>query len=250
MKQVLSQRADSDATVGIHEDWSWGPIGDQRLDERIAFMKQEDPVPWDDYWEALPAKYADFWGRIDNWHGDRLIWLGSRSATELAGYLTYLDRYPDRPTVVVRPDDYLPVHPDYGVHGATGALNAEKMADVLDNAERRSTFTDSHLFSRWQELVEEGAMLRVLDGQNLVSAPISAHDHFIIDSLTNEWEWGARVIGHAMGKTFDAQIVVSDAILFSRLARLVEEGIVEADGDLRRWNDDMRPPKTMVRLAS
>lgn len=250
MKQVLSQRGSEDRTIGIHEDWSWGPIGDARIADRIAFLEREAPTPWDDYYTALPEKYAEFWSVIAAWEGDRLIWIGSRSAQEAAGYLALLDRFSTLDSAVVRPDDHLPPHPRYGVAGATGVLNADKMAEVLDHAERRPIASDEQLFGRWQQLVREDAGLRILDdGGALVSAPADAHDRFILESLSPEWTWGVRIIRQAMGAMHDFNLLVSDQILFSRLAHLVRTGIVEADGDVLAWQADTTREKVMVRLA-
>ena len=249
MKQVLTPRRTDDRTVGIHEDWSWGPIGDHRIAERIAFMKREVPTPWDDYWDALPEKYAAFWGAIDAWPGEILIWLGSASALELAGYFAFLDRFPERAASVVRPDFYLPPHPRFGPVGAMGAMNADQMADCLVNAPRSPIADDAALFGRWAKLVEENALLRVIRDGALVSAPIDAHDHFILGAARVEWMPHVRLVGYAMGATFDARTWVSDDILFSRLAHLVDDGVLEADGDINGWTDEPRRTEARVRLA-
>lgn len=250
MKQVLSGRKTTDRTIGIHENWSWGPIGDHRVVERIAFMRREDPTPWDDYWDSLPEKNADFWGQIEAWPNDILVWLGSSSALELAGYLAFLDRLRDRRAFVLRPDGHLPPHPRFGPPGTTGTLDAAAMAECLDHAPRQAVVEDLALFERWAELVEENAVLRVLGNGSLVSASIDYHDHFILGAARNEWMNHVRVIGHAMGATFDARTWVSDAFLFSRLAHLVDEGVLEADGDVRAYTEDFRRSEARVRLPA
>jgi hypothetical protein len=213
-------------------------------------MKREDPAPWEDYWDALPEKYADFWGAIEAWPNDILVWLGSSSALELAGYLAFLDRFADRGAFVIRPDAHLPPHPRYGPVGTTGSLNADAMAECLDHAPRQAVAEDSDLFERWGELVDENALLRVVADGALVSAPIDTHDHLILDAAGPEWTRHVRVIGHAMGNSFDERTWVSDSILFSRLAHLVEDGVLEADGDVRGWNEEPRRTNVNVRLAS
>ena len=134
--------------------------------------------------------------------------------------------------------------------GATGALDADKMADCLDNAPRRPVAEDAAMFGRWAELVEENALLRVLRDGQLHSAPIDHHDHFVLAAGTPEWMRHVRVIGHALGATFDARTRVSDDLLFSRLAHLVDEGVIEADGDVRAWTDEPRRTDAQVRLPA
>ena len=250
LQQVLTARGSTDHVAGFSDDLSWGPIGEARLAERIAYMEKEDPFPPEpSYWRGLPKAHENFWHEASRETDERIIWLGSNNACELAGYLAYLDRFPDLPVSVIRPDDYLPEHPRYGKAGAIGVLNAEQLADALDHAPRRAAADDATLFGRWAELVQENALLRSVSDGSLISVPISHYDHFVIGAASSDWTRHVRVVGHALAATFDAKVWVNTELLFSRLAHLVDEGILEADGDVRAYTEDFRRSEAKVRLA-
>ena len=73
-------------------------------------------IPYGCYrlWLAVVHYFPDcFYAKEAEHFGDeRLIWLSSNSADEMAGYLAYLGRV-DRPAAVLRPDRYLPPHPTF-----------------------------------------------------------------------------------------------------------------------------------------
>ena len=247
---MLKGRALDDNVIAFGDDLSWGPIGDERLEERIAYFNREDPfMPSGGDWSFLRDSHADFWRDAAQPADERIVWLGSRCASEIAAYLAYLDKFSDLPAVVVRPDDYLPPHPRYGPAGAIGVLDHEQIGHCLDHAERRPVSADQALFARWSELVDENAMLRVVTDQGLVSAPIDAHDHFILAAVKPDWVRHVRVVGHALGNAFEAQTWVNSQLLFNRLFHLVDSGVLEADGDVRAWTDEPRRSDARIRLA-
>jgi hypothetical protein len=245
---VLQARGSVDQVVSFGDDLSWGPIGDERLDARSAYLAKENPFP-DDYWGGLRETHDDFFREVSQPAEQRIIWLGFHCPAEIAAYLAYLDKFSHLPAEVIRPDEYLPEHPRYGQVGAIGVLNADQVADALDHAPRQPVSNDSHLFGRWAELVAENAMLRIVRDGSLISAAIEAHDHFIIGAARTDWMRHVRVIGHALGATFDAGVWVNTEFLFSRLFHLVDAGVLEADGDVRAWTDEPRRSDAKVRLA-
>jgi len=215
------------------------------MEERVAYFDKECPIYGG--WDWLPGSHEDFWGTLVEETVERLIWLVPNSSSELAAYLAYLDRFPDVPADVMRPNDYLKPHPIHGPHLGLGSMNAEEMARVLKEAPRRSIAADHALIGRWQELVEENAMLRVVERGALTSAPIDHFDQFILAATPPDWTKAVRVVGNALGATIDEQIHVSSDLLFSRLAALVRSGAIEAQGDVLRWTEEQKREPALVR---
>ncbi len=215
------------------------------MEQRVAFFDTECPIPGG--WDWLAASNADFWDELAGETGERLIWLAPTSSSELAGYLAYLDRFADVPAEVIRPNDYLQPHPRYGPHLGLGSMNAEELADAFANAPRCSIAADRQLAGQWSKLVEDNAMLRIVEDEALISAPIDHFDRFILDATPAEWTRAARVVGHALGATFDERIRVNSDLLFSRLAALVRSGAIEAQGDVLGWTEEQRHEPALVR---
>ena len=215
------------------------------MEHRVAFFDTEYPIPGG--WDWLTESNAEFWDDLAGETGERLIWLVPASNSELAGYLAYLDRFADVRAEVVRPIDYLQPHPRYGPHLGLGSMNAEELADAFANAPRSSIEADRQLASRWSKLVEENALLRIVDDGALVSAPIDHYDRFILDATPADWTRAVRVVGDALGATFDEQVRVNSDMLFSRLAALVRSGAIEAQGDVLGWTEEQRHEPALVR---
>ncbi len=241
---ALRPTRSGDCVVSLGDDLSWGPIGGG-IDRRIAYFDRECPIPGG--WQWLREAHAEFSAAVSGWTGDLLIWLGSGSACEQAGYLAYLHQFQDRPADVLRPDDYLEPHPVYGPAGAIGVLSPEQMTDVLEHARKRPVADDSGLIGRWRELEAEDALLRIVADGRLVSAPVDHFDRFIIAAAGSEWKPAARVVADALGGTFDARLWVPTDFLFSRVANLAKSGALEAQGDVLGWTDEPRRASALVR---
>ena len=198
----------------------------------------------------MPEEHDTFFTDAGQPAGRRLIWLSSNSAHEMAGYLAYLDRHGDLPAEVVRPNQHIRPHPTYGALLGSGSANVEQLADVLANAERRPVADDRRWFGRWAELRADNGLLRVMEGKELVSAPVESYDRLLIGAATSDWKKGVLVVGYALAASFDEQVRVSSDFLFSRLGALVRSGQLEARGDVQGWEEDMRRTPALVRRSA
>ena len=201
-------------------------------------------------WDWLGDAHDQFWAEAGQPAEDRLVWVSSNCPQEVSGYLAYLEQFSDRPAAVVRPNLHIPPHPKYGPLLGTGTANVEQLADVLDSAERRTIAEDHSLFDRWAELRSENALLRVMSGTGLVSAPVETYDRLLLDAATTDWQRGVLIVGKALGASFDEQVRVGTDFLFSRLSALVGSGALEAQGDVLGWEGDGRRTPAMVRRTS
>jgi len=83
----------------------------------------------------------------------------------------------------------------------------------------------------WQRLRSENAPLRVVDGGELVSAPISFFDSLLMSFVTDNWRKVARIVGEALVAPMDNFIIgPGDLFLSARVNALVESGQLEIRG--------------------
>jgi hypothetical protein len=211
----------------------------------VAWLDAECPIPGS--WDWLPEEHELFWKDAGQPAEHRLVWLSSNSAHEVAGYLAYLSRHSELPAEVVRPNQYIPLHPTYGPLLGTGSANVEQLANVLRHAKRNSVGDDRAWFGRWVELESENAHLRIMDGAELVSAPVETYDRLLLGAAKTDWQKGVLLVGNALAATFDEQVRVSSDFLFSRLGALVRLGQLEAQGDVQGWEENMRRTPALVR---
>ncbi|MDB5551609.1 MAG: hypothetical protein JWL86_1593 [Rhizobium sp.] len=84
----------------------------------------------------------------------------------------------------------------------------------------------------WQQLISENAPLRVIDGDRLVSAPISFFDSLLMSYVTDEWQKTVKVFTGVITSYWDDDICqTDDAFLAARMQALVDGGRVEIRGE-------------------
>jgi Protein of unknown function len=102
---------------------------------------------------------------------------------------------------------------------------------LWDLAEPLQTAARARYLDRWRQLRSENAPLRVIDGDQLISAPISFFDSVLLSRVTNAWRKVARVVGEALAFQMDDCIFqTGDIFLAARVNALVESGRVEIRG--------------------
>lgn len=227
LKQLLQARAVQDKVVALHEYLDWGPV-DCPLADRESWIEAHSPS--DVGWDWLAESVATF---LETARLVRrpLIWIAPQNANELSGFYWYLDQ--------VRPHEADMMIVDFPVHGgwrdepprSLGELSIERFADVFDRPIER---WDSNRFapSRWPALVSEAALLRVVSKGQLRSAPSSFFDEILLQCCPMDWTRWYRVVGDAMGRSWDAGHNPDDSLLKWRLLELIDGRRVELDGDL------------------
>jgi hypothetical protein len=115
----------------------------------------------------------------------------------------------------------------------------------MDRAEPLSAAAREDYRRLWKQLRAENAPLRITRDGRLQSAPISAFDDLLLSCADERWLKTARVIGAAMGESWDKDgMQVGDLVLGARVRTLVELGHLDGRGDLSDWRH------SEVRLAA
>jgi hypothetical protein len=250
MRMALKMDGRNDEVIGMPDSLSFGPIDYADSKTRGKWVKDVVGCEWDDVIEATER----FWNRVLIAEKPRVLWFSRCSAMEYTGFLESIWRLGDAPYTVNDITDLpivyrnnrrekLPPHA-----GACVSLITHEV--MLDNelfdkatpitAEQRRSFRMT-----WGKLRTENAPFRVVDANGIISATLNCFDELIRSCVSQDWRKSARVIGEALSKDWESGYhQVGDLVLFARLRKLVELGIVESRGDL----SDMR--QSEVRLAA
>jgi hypothetical protein len=157
---------------------------------------------------------------------------------EYAGFLDWLWRLGDAPCEVVDLSE-VKVGPEHGsprpprLAVRLGMLHHDIMSreKLWDLAEPLQETARERYRYLWQQLRSENAPLRVIDGDELVSAPISFFDSRVTSEVTDQWQDVQRVLGYALISRTDDRIV-GDVFLMGRIIALVKSGRLEIQGEL------------------
>jgi hypothetical protein len=234
--QALRKAGRDDQVIVSHDDLSFGPINPGDASSRVKWVERElGQTDWADQttgsdlvWDAARSPNR------------KIVWLTRRSAMEYAGFLDWLWRLGDAPCEVVDLTDV--TVSSYQEHGSPkpprfaislGMLHHDKICSdkLWDLAKPLQINGQRGYLDLWQQLRSENAPLRVINGDRLVSAPISFFDELLTSFVTDRWQKVARVVGHAMASQMDDWIVQSgDIFLSARLDALARGGRLEIRG--------------------
>jgi Protein of unknown function len=133
-----------------------------------------------------------------------------------------------------RDDRQLPQFSEHGsVTAPVASLAHIDFEDICDNdlfeqANPLPAATREKYQTLWRQLRAENAPLRILEGDALVSAPISFFDLLLMSQVSENWRKVARVVGMALLSQTEGRI--SDLFLAARVDALVASGRLERQG--------------------
>jgi hypothetical protein len=234
LMQVLNKLGREEMVLAFPDDLSCGPIRDDESDKRAdwwVWMYCGEP-------EDRLALMDVFWKHVRETNDQLVVWWGRHSSSEYAFFMALADRLCDRPFASI---DVTGVR--YSFTGLDGSrilsratqrvsiMQGEGLAGLLDsqkpvNADERQESAD-----RWRRLKEENAPFRILSPEGLISAPIECFDNQILEQISSEWQKTLLVLWNAASLNEEPYVQVSHYMLHRRLASLVDDGRVLADGD-------------------
>jgi hypothetical protein len=195
--RALREAGRDDRVVTACHDLHFGPIDPSDpssrakwLEKELGRIDQEDAARSEGVWDE-----ARFPGHRN------VAWFTRRSAQEYAGFLDWLWHRGDTPCDVIDLSEVRISHPRQldpprkasptslallG-HGIIAHNKLWDLAEPLPMIERL------RYRELWQQLISEDAPLRVIDGDKLVSAPISFFDSLLMSYVTDKWQKVAMV---------------------------------------------------------
>jgi hypothetical protein len=229
LRQLLHARGVRQRVVVLSETFEWGPISNGNFEDRQAWLDRHAPNEFGG-WGWLAADVAEFQEKVAA-DAERLIWIAPRSASEQSGLYWYLAQFGGAGAQMILADyplrDAWRGEPPRGL----GELQEEAIGQLLDECPRLPLQSARFPEGRWKRLMAEDALIRVVDGGVLGSAPEDYFDRFLLEHCPVEWTRWNRVIGDAMVNLGDIGHSVSDMLLHWRLCELVAREEVRCDGE-------------------
>jgi hypothetical protein len=205
-------------------------------------------------WDEVVSQSEAFWAAALSFSCRKVAWFSKRSAMEYAGFLQWLWRLRDTPCEIIDLTDVKifrdredgPSKPCFAQ--SLGIVPFQQIVDndLLGRAEFLEKKQRNDYRSSWQQLRDENAPFRVLDGRRLVSAPMTFFDTSLMSFVTDNWRKVAFVVAHALHSQMDDGISqTGDLVLAARVQALVETGQLELQGTsaLEMRSSEVRLPQ-------
>jgi hypothetical protein len=182
----------------------------------------------------------------------KVAWMSRRSVREYAGFLDWLSRLDDTPCDVIDLTEVkIPHGPEHGssrppsLAVSVAWLNPSTIRDnkLWDLAKPLEITERRRYLELWRQLRSENAALRVTDGDELMSAPISLFDELLMSCVTDNWQNVSRIFGDTFMSLMDDIAWPSDVFLTTRVNALVKDGRLEIRGNSERLFGEVRLPR-------
>ena len=243
LRKAFAQLGQSDRVIGLIDDLRFGPINPLDPALRAKWVGTELRVGG---WTKVGRESAQFWAEACAYEGRRIAWTSCRSALEYAGFLEFVWRLGNGACEIVDltnvADALTKRHGDVSLPTYINCLSVFPVQRLLETrpwelAEPLRPDMRRAYRAEWERLRAENAPLRVVDVDLVMrSAPISFFDENLLSHVQPRWLKAARIVGNAMVSDDDrpCPYQVGDLFLASRLRALVDMGVIEGKGDLRK----------------
>lgn len=233
LNQALRNAGRDDQVVSFFDDLSFGPINPADSSLRAKWVENE--LGWTE-WDDVTAQSERFWR-------DALFLRLSRGRVAVAaicdgicrlsgmalaaGRCTLRSGRPDDLRISIRP----PQPPVLAVSVAALSPDQIRGNNLWDLAEPLQMRARDRYLDLWRQLRSENAPLRVIDGEKLLSAPITFFDSLLLSYAKPNWQKVAMVVGRTLASQVDESVFqTGDIFLAPRINALVESGRLEIKG--------------------
>jgi hypothetical protein len=251
MRMAVKMDGRQDEVIGFPDSLNLGPI--DYKDHKVRSTWVEDVLGYE--WNDVLEESEQFWNRVLSADKRRVLWFSRHSAMEYTAFLEAVWRLGDTSYSAVDVTDLPIIHrnnrreklpPETGA--CVSLITHEAMLDsgLLEKSESVTGEQKASYRALWSKLRADNAPFRVVSAAGIHSAPITFFDQTVRSCVIPEWRKSARVVGEALAKDWESGYhQVGDLVLFSRLQKLVELGLVESEGDMA----DMRQSKVRLRAG-
>ncbi|WP_084238379.1 DUF3658 domain-containing protein [Sphingomonas asaccharolytica] len=217
LRVALKEAGREDRVVCTFDDLALGPIASDDANERAAWFDTELGL---EDWREVIDRGDDVLTASRSAVGEVVAWYSPNVAPIVAGFLWWLSQIGDRPCSIVRANS-LPL------------LQDPKVAALFGREIPLSDGDRAAYRARWEQLRNENAPLRIVEGGDLVSAPIDHFDAALIANVSGEWQRMARIVGTTLMDQSETGVYqTSDLLLQARLVALAERGDLDWRGEL------------------
>ncbi len=250
LKEALLSVGNIEKIVNCWGDYQAGPIV-VSLDERINWLCEhyygvggDDPELRNEYIE----RNIEFSKLATNENVQKTIWYGELCANEYCGFLEFLHRADGERGMLYTVEVCKALSKENACLAlGAGSAPPEYLAKALPSRQPVSDAEYKSNTDLWRRLRNEGAELRVLTNDGLMSADEDYFDEAMLAFVTLTYQPAARIVGNTLGHVDGVREYYqgnSDMFYFSRLKELHRQGRIEWQGSF----DSMR--EAAVRLAS
>jgi hypothetical protein len=217
LRLALKASGRDDRVVCAFDNLACGPIASDDAEERDVWIDTEIGV---EGWREVIDRGDDVVAASLSATGDIIAWYSPNVASIAAGFLWWLSQIGDRQCSIIRANS-LPRLQDTEV----AALFGQELP--LSDADRAA------YRARWEQLRQENAPLRIVEGNDLVSAPIDHFDAALMANVGDEWQKMAKIVGTTLVDQLETGVYQTDDLLLrARLVALAERGDLDWRGDL------------------
>ncbi|CAM4112452.1 hypothetical protein BAMA_13660 [Bacillus manliponensis] len=247
-----SNQHKSEKVICMKEDFSIGPISKLECDEGIQvrkkwlgevlktidphFIKDSDDFEW--IAETMRSNLQSVTeipndSKIVLWHGsntsdkiglmfvafllqDKNVYFEEVNVTEYSHHINYMIR---------------DMHGEEIPHmlNSVGATPPKLILDVLQMKKSMSNIEVQMLIKNWEKWSGAKEILRILLNEEVVAVSEDYYDTAILQTVSNEYEVAARVVGEVMGTN---EQCIGDTYLAFRVHYLIQKGQLQYKGDL------------------
>lgn len=232
---MLRARGNRDKITAFCEELDFGPISNGPLKVRATWLDQMAPHYFVDRHDN--GEGEDQFRHAVSSDEDRLIWFTPASATEQAGLQWYLSNFGSQRTSIVIADFPIPSAGRKRPPVSLGELKIEEMELLLNDCPREPLQASRFGTNRWNELVAENTLLRVVEQGQLRSVSDSYFDADLLASCPQSWTKWISVIGQTIFTLAKAGHNVGTDLLMWRLRTLIKGGKIACDGELPMFGE-------------
>jgi hypothetical protein len=231
--QMLDARRIDDKVTALDEELDFGPISNGSLAERTVWLDEAAPLDFGDR-DWIAEDESRIRSGVSS-NEDRLIWIAPASAAEQAGLSWFISNFDIRKTSIAIVDFPVKSAGDQRMPLCLGELGVEAMHLLYDDCPRVPLQDSRFGEDRWNQLVAENALLRVVEGGELRSAPDEYFDALLLAHCGGKWERWYRVLADVMGDVWDSGQSAGIELLLWRLRCLIQEDRIACDGELPKF---------------
>jgi hypothetical protein len=217
LRVALKAAGREDRVVCAFDNLAFGPIAADDANERAAWVDTELGI---EDWREVIDRGDDLLTASLSAAGEVIAWYSLNVAPIVAGFLWWLSQIGDRPCSIIRANS-LP------------RLQTPEVAALFGQGLPLSDADRAAYRVRWEQLRNENAPLRIVEGDDLVSAPSDHFDAALMANVSGEWQKMARIVGTTLMDQSETGVYqTSDLLLRARLVALAERGDLDWRGEL------------------
>ncbi|MFC7051581.1 DUF3658 domain-containing protein [Hansschlegelia quercus] len=238
--QALKAVGRKDDVVALFDDLRCGPL--EPLDPVLRGNWFSDVLGVDFEAGLVPLWHQEFWSQSLDPNYRLIAWTNRYATQDHLGFLAWASRLGELPGQVCDISDI-----DFEWTDREGNEHRQKLSvslvppvhfslyNLFDQARPLRADERTEAAAEWRRIgTENGAFRAVFDGR-LTSLPITAFDEALISATSTTLRKAAFVVGTVLWDMGEAAgWCVGDLALAARLAAIVEDGRLEAVGDISR----------------